>query len=154
MFLYQQTLVRFIAFVVNMVWYSIGVRSFKTVRFVIEPQGIDIQIFPVGILSHTNGWCCDLRHTEQIPVKFESAFHHFHSRKCIWVCCLPKLQPFCPRRDELIRIGKCVSRYLTSYLATDDELYTDYNRQPGCQDCNDTKRKQHQHITMTSYWVR
>ena len=28
-------------------------------------------------------------------------FCHFHSRKCIWKCCLPKWRPFCPWGDEL-----------------------------------------------------
>ena len=44
---------------------------------------------------------CQLDSWEQISVKFESEFHHFHSRKCIWNCRLPKWQPFCSRGDEL-----------------------------------------------------
>ena len=38
---------------------------------------------------------------EEISVKLESEFFHFHSRKCIWKCRLPKWQPFCPEGDEL-----------------------------------------------------
>ena len=37
---------------------------------------------------------------EQISMKFESEFCHFHSRKCIWKWCLPKWQPFCAGGDE------------------------------------------------------
>ena len=44
---------------------------------------------------------CQLDSWEQISVKFESEFYHFHSRKCIWNCRLPKWRPFCPGRDEL-----------------------------------------------------
>ena len=33
---------------------------------------------------------------EQTSVKLESKFYHFHSRKCVWKCCLPKWWPFCP----------------------------------------------------------
>ena len=32
---------------------------------------------------------------EQMSVKFESKVYHFHSRKCIWSCRLPKWWPFC-----------------------------------------------------------
>ena len=39
---------------------------------------------------------------KQTSVKFEFEFYHFHSRKCIWICCLPEWQPFCPGGDELI----------------------------------------------------
>ena len=39
---------------------------------------------------------------EQILVKFESEFCHFHSRKCVWNCRLPIWRPFCQGRDELI----------------------------------------------------
>ena len=31
---------------------------------------------------------CQLDPQEQISVKFQSKFIHFHSRKCIWNCCL------------------------------------------------------------------
>ena len=37
---------------------------------------------------------CQLDYWEQISVKFESEFCHFHSRKCIWNCRLTKWQPF------------------------------------------------------------
>ena len=45
------------------------------------------------------GECCFS--WEQISVKFESEFSHFHSRKCIWTCHLPIWQPFCPGADEI-----------------------------------------------------
>ena len=34
--------------------------------------------------------------SEQISVKFESEFHRFQSRECVWKCRLPKWWPFCP----------------------------------------------------------
>ena len=40
---------------------------------------------------------CQLYSWEQISVKFESEFSHFHSRKCIRKCRLSRCQPFCPR---------------------------------------------------------
>ena len=43
---------------------------------------------------------CKLDSLEQISVKFESEFYHFHSRKCIRKCRLPNWQPFCPGRDS------------------------------------------------------
>ena len=47
---------------------------------------------------------CQLYSWEQISVKLESKFCHFHPRKCIWKCCLPKWQPFCPGRDEVTTV--------------------------------------------------
>ena len=44
---------------------------------------------------------CLLDSWEQISVKFESEFYHFHSRKCIWKWCLLKWRSFCPEGDEL-----------------------------------------------------
>ena len=44
---------------------------------------------------------CQSDSWEQISVKFESEFYHFHSRKRIWNYRLPKWRPFCPGRDEL-----------------------------------------------------
>ena len=38
---------------------------------------------------------------ERISVKSKSEFYHFHWRKCIWNCRLPKWRPFCPGGDEL-----------------------------------------------------
>ena len=40
---------------------------------------------------------CQLDYREQVSVKFESEFYHFHSTKSIWKCCLS----FCPGVDEL-----------------------------------------------------
>ena len=45
---------------------------------------------------------CLLDSREQISVKFELKFYHFHSRKCIWKCCLPKQRPFCPCRGRWV----------------------------------------------------
>ena len=52
---------------------------------------------------------CQLDCWEQISVKLESKFYHFHSRKCIWNCRLPKWRPFCPWGDELThQIPRCL----------------------------------------------
>ena len=47
---------------------------------------------------------CQLDSWVPISVKFELEFCHFHSRKCIWNCRLPKWWPFCPGRDELRQV--------------------------------------------------
>ena len=45
---------------------------------------------------------------EQISVKFEFEFYHFHSRKCIWKCCL-RMAAILSRGDELgHHHGSCV----------------------------------------------
>ena len=44
---------------------------------------------------------CRLDSWKQISGKFESEFHHFHSGKCIWKCCLPVWRPSCPGGEEL-----------------------------------------------------
>ena len=44
---------------------------------------------------------CQLDSWEQISVKFELEFYHFHSRKCIWKCRLPEWRPFYLGGDEL-----------------------------------------------------
>ena len=40
---------------------------------------------------------CQLDSWEQISVKFESEFYHFLSRKCIWICRLPKIEAILSR---------------------------------------------------------
>ena len=52
--------------------------------------------FPEQVLPY-----CQLNPWERISVKFKSEFYHFHSRKFIWKCRLPKWRPFCPGGDEL-----------------------------------------------------
>ena len=47
---------------------------------------------------------CSLDSWEQISVKLESEFYYFHSRKCIWNCCLP----FCQGTDELSKTKQAV----------------------------------------------
>ena len=39
---------------------------------------------------------CQLDSWQQMSVKFESEFYHFHWWKCIWNCRLPILRPLCP----------------------------------------------------------
>ena len=45
---------------------------------------------------------CQLDSSEQISVKFEWEFYHFHTRKCIWKHRLSKWRPFCSGVDGLI----------------------------------------------------
>ena len=45
---------------------------------------------------------CQLDSWKQISVKFESELYHFHSRKCIWKCRLPKWRPSCPGGNALM----------------------------------------------------
>ena len=44
---------------------------------------------------------CQLDSWEQISLKMESEFYHFHSIKYIWKCCLPKWHPSCPGGDKV-----------------------------------------------------
>ena len=44
---------------------------------------------------------CELDSWEQISVKFEWEFYHFHSKSCIWKSRLPKWRPFCPGEMNL-----------------------------------------------------
>ena len=43
---------------------------------------------------------CQLVYWEQIAVKIESEFYHFHPRQRIWKCRLPERWPLCPGRDS------------------------------------------------------
>ena len=56
---------------------------------------------------------CQLDSWEQVSVKFEQEFYHFHSRKCIWKYCLPKWPPFCQGGDELNKLHRL--HYMTVY---------------------------------------
>ena len=58
-------------------------------------------LFGAKLLSKPMLGYCQLGSWEQVSVKFESEFYHFHSRKGIWKFCLPRWQPFCPWGDEL-----------------------------------------------------
>ena len=67
---------------------------------------------------------CQLDSWEQISVKFESEFYHFHSRKCIWYCRLPKWRPFCPGGDELKWGVLCAETSSRVTLYTAGHLHT------------------------------
>ena len=54
------------------------------------------RLFGAKPLPQTMLAYCQLGSREYISVKFEFECYHFHSRKCIWKCCLSKRQPFCP----------------------------------------------------------
>ena len=64
-------------------------------------QVMDCRLFGAKPFSKLMLVYCQLDSWEQISVKFESEYYHFHSRKCIWNCRLPKWRPFCPGGDEL-----------------------------------------------------
>ena len=55
------------------------------------------KLLPEPMLAHSQ-----LDSWEQISLKIELQFYHFHPRKCIWKCRLTKWWPFCPGGDELI----------------------------------------------------
>ena len=61
---------------------------------------------PMLIYCQSDSW-------EQVSVKFELEFYHFHTRKCIWKCRLPKWRPFYPGRDEIT-------------VAVQDQVYYDH----------------------------
>ena len=44
---------------------------------------------------------CQLDHSKQSSVKFQSRFNHFHAEECIWKCCLENGSHFCPAGNEL-----------------------------------------------------
>ena len=59
---------------------------------------------------------CQLDSWEQISVKFKSEFYHFHSRKCLRNCRLPKWWPFCPGRRWVKWISYCMKQDPSSKL--------------------------------------
>ena len=48
-----------------------------------------------NLLSEPMMVCCQLDPEEHISMKFYLKFKSFHSRKCIWKCCLQKWRPSC-----------------------------------------------------------
>ena len=64
-------------------------------------QVMTFSLFDVKPLPEPMLIFCKLDLWEQVSVKFQSEYYHFHSRKCIWICHLPKWWPFCPGEDEL-----------------------------------------------------
>ena len=57
---------------------------------------------------------CQLDSSKQISAKFESEFYHFHSKKCIWKCRLPKWRPFPQGGDKLNKMSRCTLRITIS----------------------------------------
>ena len=74
---------------------------YTSVNWVSISSGNGLSPVRCQAITWTNAAYCQLDSWEQISVKFESEFHHFHSRKCIWNCRLPIRRPFCPGGDEL-----------------------------------------------------
>ena len=64
-------------------------------------QVMACRLFGTKLLPEPMLAYCQFDFWEQISVKMESEFYHFHCRKCIWNCPLPNWQPFCPGKDEL-----------------------------------------------------
>ena len=73
---------------------------------------------------------CQLDSLGLISMKFEWELCHFHSRKCIWNCRLPKWRPFYPEGDELMSY----SSYETTRTWRVMETYC-YNWQSACSYC-------------------
>ena len=69
---------------------------------------------------------CQLVCWEQISVKFESEFSHFHSRKCIWNYHLPIYQPFCP--------GGWVNSWANAVLLSNQPSGTNLSEQSSFQE--------------------
>ena len=63
--------------------------------------GVLIRLVGAKPLSEPKLVYWQLDYWEQISVKFESEFYHFHSGKFIWTCRLPQWRPFRSRGDEL-----------------------------------------------------
>ena len=55
---------------------------------------------------------CWLDPQEQSSVKFQLKITHFHSRKCIWKCCLEKWWPFCTGLKVLNLVSRCRHSWL------------------------------------------
>ena len=70
---------------------------------------------------------CQLDSWEQILVKIDSEFYHFHSRKCIWNCHLPKWRSFFPGGDELTHWDRvtyiCINKLI--FIGSDKGLSSD-----------------------------
>ena len=63
---------------------------------------------------------------EQISVKFKLEFYHFHFKKCIWSCRLPKWRPFCPVNmsilDEIYFMILCAVCWICSEFICPNSL--------------------------------
>ena len=75
---------------------------YASVDWVIIGSVMACRLFGAKPLTEPMLVYCQLVSWEQISVKFEFEFYHFHTRKCIWKCRLPKWRPFCPEGDELM----------------------------------------------------
>ena len=73
--------------------------------------------FPGPVLAY-----CQSDSREQFSVKFESEFYHFHSRKCILKCRLPKWRPFCPGGDKLILFLFLVLKLMWQLIHNNDVI--------------------------------
>ena len=60
-------------------------------------QMMACRLFGTKLLPEPMLAYCQLDSWEQMSVKFEYEFYHFHSRKYIWNCSQPKWRPLCPR---------------------------------------------------------
>ena len=72
-------------------------------NWVIIGPGNGLSPVPRQDITWTNAGLLSTRLLGTYSLKFESKFYHFHSRKCNWMCRLPKWQPFCPGGDELVK---------------------------------------------------
>ena len=70
---------------------------------------------------------CQLDSWEQISVKFQSEFYHFHSRKCIWKCCLPEWRPFSPLLTGLSQFRESLMSWVRLVRAHAEKKYKHFN---------------------------
>ena len=64
-------------------------------------QIMDCWLFSAKPLAEPMLVYCQLDSWEQISVKVELEFSHFHSRKWIWKCQMPDWRPVCPGGDRV-----------------------------------------------------
>ena len=74
---------------------------YVSLNWVIIGSGNGLLPVQYQAITWTNAALLSIGLLGTISVKLEPWFYHFHLRKCIWKCCLPKWQPICPGGDEL-----------------------------------------------------
>ena len=67
---------------------------------------------------------CQIDLKEHISMKFYLKFKSFHSRKCIWKCCLPKCSPLLNTKDT--RITPVLNPSITQFYPNDIDGIVQY----------------------------
>ena len=106
-------------------------------------------LFVAKSLSEPMLTWCQSNPREYVSMKFYFKFKYFHSRKCVWKCCLPKWQPFCPGGDECLQgVGQVI--YTPAMMPIQEGFYVDNNlvydsRHPWHEDFRTSKLKSSEH---------